>query len=877
MYPKHLYSFYGIESYFEHESQRQVENEYRKSLEKKLCGSTWVIQHPAIRQLQRTWFQDTELIGKHNKLNFEWHSSICISNNVFSRSFCDTLIKESEYLASTGHAHAALNLTGVDLLWFGFSKFFEGFIENILPKLLDIISPPDLKLNLSSNETWKLFHAFVIHYDASNPNQSSHPQHLDDSDLTLNLCLGDIFTGGDLVVHSDSQKPITYQQKPGQLFIHAGNLSHSANPISSGKRYNLVIWLKKQKINEERNETTFSDLPSEIVVKILSFLDVYSLCRVSMVNRRFCSMAKSNESWEQLHHHYVKPVKELLDGSYYLSQLGKKDWYSEFRRSRRNIGSPYFHKTFLPEFNLTFINGLIQTEREHLKTLKKILDKLEDGHHSLEFDLVEPIYDIHWRIYTLFQAKYINPAIDLIFANQEKYLLLINTLRDDEWCNNIDNLVCEIPNRIFQYLELFYSNYPLLLNNIKPSTHSLSNLVRFCEQIQPNSVAYICKSCLREPAQERLFKIFKEWKDTEVGYREHVQTELRDRIAKVVLIAQELNYSIESINTMIDCISECDDIITLSKFMERNLYLAEQESNPLIQYLKSLQVINSMTPFIFSTYTLYSLNLEKRITQFEEWTNTHSFGTRYQLEENRDPFFPGPFKRIPRYTLLANDIEKQSKCKSSRFGARVYSSTREVNPLFISTKFDHFCETMRIKNIDCNAFNTLKHHFSNKFLFPQPDVNIGGLSCKHLNIKLPLIQHFFDSIFNQDIEVVKMLLKMNAVDVNACIWWKPNDCSLSVFNLQDRFYQGTSAIFIASAIGNEELVRILLYFGANPKIPRYDGRTAWSIAKEREFSSIYSIILQAEEEYEDRILSNYTVVPWIIRTPPEIHTSSLTF
>ncbi len=79
--------------------------------------------------------------------------------------------------------------------------------------------------------------------------------HVDDSAVTLNVCLGTEFTGGQLyfggircAAHVGSTPPkddeeIYLDHQIGTACIHLGNHRHRALPITSGRRLNLILWV----------------------------------------------------------------------------------------------------------------------------------------------------------------------------------------------------------------------------------------------------------------------------------------------------------------------------------------------------------------------------------------------------------------------------------------------------------------------------------------------------------------------------------------------------------------------------------------------------------------------------------------------------------
>jgi hypothetical protein len=79
--------------------------------------------------------------------------------------------------------------------------------------------------------------------------------HVDDSEVTLNLCLGESFEGAELTLlgarcwtHRDSRllpgEEIEFEHRPGLAVLHAGAHRHRVEPIRSGRRRNLILWCR---------------------------------------------------------------------------------------------------------------------------------------------------------------------------------------------------------------------------------------------------------------------------------------------------------------------------------------------------------------------------------------------------------------------------------------------------------------------------------------------------------------------------------------------------------------------------------------------------------------------------------------------------------
>lgn len=96
-------------------------------------------------------------------------------------------------------------------------------------------------------------HGFVVRYALDGDRDLGF--HADDAEVTMNLCLGGGFSGGDLYFagrrcmrhHDDPERPgesFTWVHQPGVALLHAGAHRHGARPITRGQRDNLILWMR---------------------------------------------------------------------------------------------------------------------------------------------------------------------------------------------------------------------------------------------------------------------------------------------------------------------------------------------------------------------------------------------------------------------------------------------------------------------------------------------------------------------------------------------------------------------------------------------------------------------------------------------------------
>ncbi len=96
-------------------------------------------------------------------------------------------------------------------------------------------------------------HGFLAEYGPTTDESLGY--HVDDSAVTLNLCLGGEFNGSELYFRGlrcdeHRQTPATpdedfeHEHEVGTAILHAGRHRHGVHPIRRGRRRNLILWLQ---------------------------------------------------------------------------------------------------------------------------------------------------------------------------------------------------------------------------------------------------------------------------------------------------------------------------------------------------------------------------------------------------------------------------------------------------------------------------------------------------------------------------------------------------------------------------------------------------------------------------------------------------------
>ncbi|XP_029018549.1 2-oxoglutarate and iron-dependent oxygenase domain-containing protein 2 [Betta splendens] len=172
---------------------------------------------------------------------------------VFEKWFCEELLEELEHFETSSAPKGrpnTMNHYGILLNELGFD---EGFLtplrEQYLRPLTSLLYPDCGGCCLDSHK------AFVVKYDMNEALDLSY--HYDNAEVTLNVSLGKDFTDGNLYFGDMRQVPLSetecseVEHNVTEGLLHRGQHMHGALPISSGQRWNLIIWMRASK---ERNK-----------------------------------------------------------------------------------------------------------------------------------------------------------------------------------------------------------------------------------------------------------------------------------------------------------------------------------------------------------------------------------------------------------------------------------------------------------------------------------------------------------------------------------------------------------------------------------------------------------------------------------------------
>ena len=126
----------------------------------------------------------------------------------------------------------------------------------------DVISPISAELfPLVHGQGLDELHSFVVEYGSGLDRDLGF--HVDASDVTVNLCLGENFVGNELYFEGrrcelHRQTPafpgekFFYSHQPGVAILHAGKHRHGAVSIESGIRRNVILWCSSSTLEEDK-------------------------------------------------------------------------------------------------------------------------------------------------------------------------------------------------------------------------------------------------------------------------------------------------------------------------------------------------------------------------------------------------------------------------------------------------------------------------------------------------------------------------------------------------------------------------------------------------------------------------------------------------
>jgi len=175
---------------------------------------------------------------------------------IFSTTLCAAIIEEMENFTRSGLPVSrpnSMNNYGLIINNMGLEPSMKWLQETYLWPIARIIFS-----NTAITSRFDSHHSFIVHYQPGK--DLGLDMHMDDSDITFNICLGKEFEGAALnfcgvIGQSDHRQFKTeFHHVKGSMVVHLGRQRHGACEITSGERLNLIIWNKNQIWRMSKNQ-----------------------------------------------------------------------------------------------------------------------------------------------------------------------------------------------------------------------------------------------------------------------------------------------------------------------------------------------------------------------------------------------------------------------------------------------------------------------------------------------------------------------------------------------------------------------------------------------------------------------------------------------
>ena len=154
------------------------------------------------------------------------------------------------WMAQTGQRFEppnSMNRYGVILSELGLTEALEALLTQAIRPLAAECFPEVGGEHLDEH------HGFIVEYQRGGDRDLGF--HVDDSEVTLNLCLGGEFSGGELFFEGrrceehrqtgcSAADQYHWAHRPGVGLLHAGKHRHGALSIVEGRRRNLILWCR---------------------------------------------------------------------------------------------------------------------------------------------------------------------------------------------------------------------------------------------------------------------------------------------------------------------------------------------------------------------------------------------------------------------------------------------------------------------------------------------------------------------------------------------------------------------------------------------------------------------------------------------------------
>lgn len=171
------------------------------------------------------------------------------SLQIFTQEFCQKLVEEFLNFESKIFQITrpnSMNNYGAVLEEMGLQDSFDTFINDYIKYFFAIMNKNSMEIDQH--------YSFIVEYEEKKDTNLDF--HVDDSEMTINTCLGLKFTGGGIYFNGLEGQKVSendyeeYDHVVGRSIIHDGKHRHGALELESGHRINLINWCRSSKYRE---------------------------------------------------------------------------------------------------------------------------------------------------------------------------------------------------------------------------------------------------------------------------------------------------------------------------------------------------------------------------------------------------------------------------------------------------------------------------------------------------------------------------------------------------------------------------------------------------------------------------------------------------
>ncbi|XP_021752046.1 uncharacterized PKHD-type hydroxylase At1g22950-like isoform X2 [Chenopodium quinoa] len=195
--------------------------------------------------------------------------------DILQPQFCDLLLKEVEniekWVCDTKckiMRPNTMNNYGAVLDDFGMETMLHKLMEDFVRPISKVFFPEVVFYPEVGGSSLISHHGFVVQYGIHKDIDLGF--HVDDAEVTLNVCLGQEFSGGELFfrgvrcekhvnTETQAEESLDYSHVPGRAILHRGRHRHGARATTQGRRVNLILWCRSAVFRElKKYQTDFS-------------------------------------------------------------------------------------------------------------------------------------------------------------------------------------------------------------------------------------------------------------------------------------------------------------------------------------------------------------------------------------------------------------------------------------------------------------------------------------------------------------------------------------------------------------------------------------------------------------------------------------------